>query len=113
MINHYATLKKMVIGSIMNKKEKLCNEFNDALGPGFKISRFFKMFGWQENPKKVILINKSIFFDEMRDYFKTPQHFKTCYLYLSNTDHCACISIMVLISKLSTEDSFRVVLQIT
>ena len=33
MINHYATLKKMVIGSIMNKKEKLCNEFNDALGP--------------------------------------------------------------------------------
>ena len=32
MINHYATLKKMVIGSIMNKKEKLCNEFNDALG---------------------------------------------------------------------------------
>ena len=35
MINHYATLKKMVIGSIMNKKEKLCNEFNDALGPFF------------------------------------------------------------------------------
>ena len=46
----------------------------------------------------------------MRDYFKTPQHFKTCYLYLSNTDHCACISIMVLISKLSTEDCFRGVL---
>ena len=49
----------------------------------------------------------------MRDYFKTPQHFKTCYLYLSNTDHCACISIMVLISKLSTEDCFRGVLHIT
>ena len=38
MINHYATLKKMVIGSIMNKKEKLCNEFNDALGPVYQCS---------------------------------------------------------------------------
>ena len=113
MINHYATLKKMVIGSIMNKKEKLCNEFNDALGPVQEFPQNVVSNGRiVRNLKKVILINKSIFFDEMRDYFKTPQHFKTCYLYLSNTDHCACISIMVLISKLSTEDSFCAVLQI-